>query len=75
MTKEKYFTYEELMEFGAEHYDEGGYAVVEFLDKSDFEGDEFYQTMTPEKALAYFATSKSIDDEYIAAARYFSGEY
>lgn len=64
----KYLTYDELMAFALEHYNEGGDSTYECLDRKDFDSDPYYQTMTKAKALKMFKLDDSIRHEYEATA-------
>ena len=64
----KYLTYDELIQFALEHYNDGGDSTYECLDRKTFEGDDYYKTMTKAKALKMFKLDAEIRHEYESTA-------
>lgn len=72
---DKALTYQELMDLALENYDNGGDRVYECWDERDFEeAVAEIGPITKSKALEIFDHCNTVDNEYRAAARYFSGE-
>jgi hypothetical protein len=68
-------TYEEFIKLAEQNYTKGGDTYVECWDKKDFERYvEEFGAITKTKALKMFKLQKSLDDEYEAARRWYSGE-
>lgn len=68
-------TYEEFIKLAEQNYTKGGDTYVECWDKRDFERYvEEFGVITKTKALRMFKLQKSLDDEYEAARRWYSGE-
>lgn len=71
----KYLTYEDLIILALEFYTLGGDGIYECWDQKTF--DDYvkeFGPITKAKAFQLFKTNLEIDNEYLAAARYFSGE-
>lgn len=75
MAKAKILTYPEFIDYALAHYNKGGDTFYECWDLRTFQSYvEQFGAITKSKALKMFREQKAIDDEYRAAARWFSGE-
>jgi hypothetical protein len=71
----KYLTYEDLIILALKHYNFGGDGIYECWDEKTFnEYVKEFGPITKEKAFQLFKTNLEIDNEYFAAAHYFSSE-
>ena len=71
----KGLSYEEFQKLALDNYEKGGDTYYECWDNKDF--DRYIEEFGPiskTKALKMFKNQKAVDDEFFAAARYFSGE-
>jgi hypothetical protein len=71
----KYLTYKELIDLSLKYYTYGGDCIYECWDERVFnEYVKEFGNITKADALKMFKNNFEIDNEYRAAARYFSGE-